>query len=205
LLPVKAKISLHAVLLEKRLDGLTRPDPRQGASVSVACKEDIEAIVEHPEALSKLVVYLNRIRNGDICFCLKQDDKLVSYNWIRFTTCCAYCGRRVGFGFIPLKQSQAFTYDFYTYKKHRGKGLGGYLKSCILFELQSRGITEVLTIIEPANEISLKIHARLDYEPVTVVFGYGIFNWTKTFLGSKKDGLLMRRWVKNVCGTNNND
>jgi len=194
LLPVKSKLKFHALLLGKKLDAPEKPEQMQGVSFSIAGEEEFEAMIQHPEALSKSL-YLRRISNGDICYCLKQNDELVSYNWIRFTSCCAHCGRRVGFEFIPLEKNQAFTYDFYTYKKYRGTGLGGYLKSHLLYDLYSRGITEVLSIVKPSNDISLKIHVRLDYELVTVVFGYCVFNWTTTFLGSKNDVLRMRQWI----------
>ncbi len=202
LLPVKSKMKFQGLLLGKTLDAPAKPEAMEGVTFSVANHDDIVAMKEHPEALAKSL-YDRRIENGDICLCLKKDGELVSYNWIRFTSCCARCGKRVSFSFIPLEKNQAFTYDFYTYKKFRGSGLGGYLKKCLLHELYTRGITEVLSIVKPSNDISLRIHVRLDYDLVTVVFGYCIYSWTKTFLGSKKDILRMRQWVAGLSEASN--
>jgi GNAT superfamily N-acetyltransferase len=193
-LPVKSKLKFHALLLKKKLDSPEKPEARPGLGFSIASENDIEEISEHEEALAKQL-YSRRVSNGDICYCLRKDGELVSYNWIRFTSCCAHCGRRVGFEFVPLERNQAFTYDFYTYKKYRGSGLGGYLKSHLLDDLHARGIDEVLSIVKPSNAISMRIHARLDYEPVMVVFGYSMFNCSKVFIGSEKDLLRMQQWM----------
>ena len=106
---------------------------------------------------------------------------------------------------MPLQQDQAFTYDFYTYIKHRGKGFGACLKSSLLYDLQSRGVNDVFTIVEPSNHISMRVHIKLDYKPVTAVFSYRIFGWAKTFLGSKRDELRMQQWVLNTAEAINSE
>ncbi len=197
LLPIKSKLILRTILFVKKLEVESPPRPLQGVSFRLAGAEELEAINDHPEALSK-TVYSSRIRNGDRCYCLIQDGEVVCYNWVRFSTCCAFCGRRVSFNFMPLSPGQVFVYDLYTYEKYRGKGLGGYMKDCLVYELQSRGLKEILSIVEPANTASVRIHVRIGSKMHALIYGFGLFNWTKTFAAPKRDEESMRQWIEEV-------
>lgn len=193
-LPFASCKRFYAIVLKKPLDEAISLNPVEGARWCLADSTDVEAMIAHPEGLSEKL-YRNRVANGDSCYCLKRDGELLVYNWVRFTACCANCGRHDGFHFLPLQAGQAFTYDFYTYIKHRRQGLGGFLKAALLQDLQSKGVHEVLTIVEPGNESSLRVHMRLGYQPVTTAYGYSLFGVTRSFVGSARETVRLRQWM----------
>ncbi len=196
-LPIKSKLILYSILFVKELGAETCPRDVQGVSFGLAEPEDLEVIKNHPEGLSNRV-YSRRIRNGDQCYCLKRNGEVVCYNWVRFTTCCVFCGRKVSFNFMPLLPGQAFVYDLYTYEQYRGEGLGSYMKECLVYELCSKGIKEMWSIVEPGNSASIRIHIRLGSKMHALVYGFGLFNWTKTFFGSRRDEESMRKWISRL-------
>jgi RimJ/RimL family protein N-acetyltransferase len=194
LAPVRSKYYLNSILLRKRLSGSLEVPASNDYRFDWAGPEDVRYIMAHSEALQGHV-YDNRVTNGDRCFCAKQGGEIVSYNWIRFTSCCALCGFERGLSFLPLQSDQAFTYDFYTYSKYRGKHIGRLLKMHLLHALNEIGINEVYTLIRPHNEISMKIQLRLGYEPVQMIFGYQILKWKKVLYGSARDNQRMSQWA----------
>lgn len=194
-LPLKSKLTHYSLLLRNDLTRSVQPDVDSSSRFSLANAEDLAYITRHPEALAG-AVYSNRLANGDLCFCLKVKGEIVSYNWVRFTNCCVYCGRRSGFEFDKLEEDQAFTYDFYTYEQHRRRGFGTRLKISLLNELAARGVREVRVIVQPGNLASLKVHLKLNYELAGIRFGYGILRWTRTFSGSTRDNRKMAQWIR---------
>lgn len=202
LLPIQSKLSLHAILFVKKLGSEVTPRSARGLSFELAGPEELEFIGNHPEALSKKV-YSSRIRNGDRCYCLLRDGEVVCYNWVRFSSCCVFCGRRTSFNFIPLSPGQVFIYDLYTYEEHRGQELAGHMKDYLMYELQSEGLSETLSIVEPANMASVKIHIRTGSKVRSLVHGFGLFGWTKTISGTKRDEASMRQWVEKVADSLN--
>lgn len=195
LAPVHSKYYLNSILLRKSLTGLSAVPASSEYQFVWAGPEDVRFIMAHSEALQDHV-YDKRVTNGDRCFCVKQGSEIVSYNWIRFTSCCALCGFDRGLTFFPLQSDQAFTYDFYTYSKYRGKHIGRLLKMHLLHALNEIGINEVYTLVRPDNEISMKIQLRLGYEPVQMIFGYQILKCKKVLYGSARDNQRMNQWTQ---------
>lgn len=195
LAPVHSKYYSNSILLRKGLSRLFEVPVSKDYRFDWAGSEDVRFIMAHSESLQDHV-YDNRVTNGDRCFCAKQGDKIVSYNWVRLTSCCALCGFERGLSFFPLQSGQAFTYDFYTYSKYRGKHIGRLLKMHLLHALRETGVNEVYSLVGPDNEISMKIQLRLGYEPVQMIFAYQILKWKKILYGSARDSQRMSQWAK---------
>jgi ribosomal protein S18 acetylase RimI-like enzyme len=195
LAPLRSKYYFNSILLRKRLSESQETPVGNGCRFGWATPEDIRAIATHTEALDE-DVYAGRVANGDGCLCAKLGNEIVSYNWIRFTSCCVLCGFHREIGFLPLEPGQAFTYDFYTYSKYRRKHIGSSLKVFLLGALKQRGIQEVCTLVRPHNEISMKIQLRLGYEPVQMFYGYQLAGWKKVFSASACDRRRMKQWVQ---------
>lgn len=192
--PVASKYSHNSILFRKDLsrpDAVSRPG---GYDFRLANAGDLEFIASHREALAK-DVYAARLKRGDRCYCLARGDEVLSYNWVASSLCCVLCGFRRGIEFLPLKGSQAFTYDFYTYESNRGGGLGSLTKNLLLQELARQGVREVFTLVMPYSTASLKIHLKTGYEPLCMVYGYRLLGWSRTYFGGQEDKHWLDRWI----------
>jgi len=169
-----------------------------GLSLSLASADEIRAIASHAEAL-RGADYQDRVRKGDVCYLLKANGEIVSYNWIRFDRCCVFCSYQWEIGFLPLNERQAFTYDFYTYRKHRRAGYGSLLKQHMLSDLRERGIQEVFSIVYRHNYDSLRIHLRLHYDVRYLFNGYQLLSWTRYRLIPKSRLRGLPVWVDHFC------
>lgn len=163
-------------------------------SFGIATPDDIDFIMRHPEALPA-DVYQRRLSNGDRCYCMKRDREIAACNWVRFSSCCVLCGFANGFQLQPLGAGQAFTYDLYTYEAYRREGIGLAIKIAVMHELARDGFREVCALVAPHNTGSLKIHLRLGYLPVRMVYGYRIGSWSNTFQGQDRHKVWLDRWI----------
>lgn len=194
LFPSRSKYRNNAILLVRHINNASLKTEAGKYQFGWAEQNDINRIASHPEARSK-DVYQTRLEKGDRCFCIKCNDEIIGYNWIAFQRCCHLCGSCYEFEFFPLNRNQAFTYDYYIYQKYRGQGMAISLKKQLIIALKSDGIDEIYTLVEPTNVPSMKIHLRLGYEPVCMVYSYRILNWRKSFthLSGNQDSL--NKWV----------
>jgi hypothetical protein len=181
-------------VLAKNISGArARPLP-DGLTFFVLGDDDIRRLAKHEEARNK-IDYFDRVRNGDICYGLSRDGELLTYNWIRFNRCCVFCSYAWELGFLPLSETQAFTYDFYTYKAQRKNGYGTLLKEHLLAELNSKGIDEVFSIVYRSNYASLSIHFRLDYEVRYLFNGYQLLDRSSHILIPPDDLPRLGEWI----------
>ena len=96
--------------------------------------------------------------------------------------------------FLPLAMNQAFSYDLYTYREHRGRGIATLLKALVYQRLEEIGIKETFSLVSPDNKPSLRLRVLLGEQPERMVYGYRIRNWQKTFLGPTRDVWLQQWW-----------
>lgn len=194
LTPVPVKYCHNAILMKKTPDEAMSPTVPDGHDFRPATRSDLDFIIKHPEALVR-DVYTRRLNRGDQCYCLSDGKEILSYNWVAFSSCCVLCGFTHGIEFFPLSEGQAFTYDFYTYKSRQGGGFGTLAKNLLVSTLARQGIREIYTLVMPYSTASLKIHLRLGYEPVCMVYGYRILGWNRTFYGKPQDKAWLDEWI----------
>jgi hypothetical protein len=68
-------------------------------------------------------------------------------------------------------------------------------KNLLLQELSRQGILEVYTLVKPHSAASLKIHLKLGYEPLRMVYGYRLLGWSRTYYGQPKDKAWLDAWI----------
>lgn len=192
--PVTEKYGHNSILFKKVLNERETIAVPAGYEFRLAGTGDLAAIAGHPEALAA-AVYAKRRERGDRCYCFSDGEGIVSYNWVARRRCCVLCGYARGIEFLPLRTDQAFTYDFYTYKTRRGSGLGSLTKRLLVQALEREGVREVYTLVMPYSTASLKIHLRLGYEPVCMVYGYRVLGWSRTFYGKPGDRRWLDEWI----------
>jgi L-amino acid N-acyltransferase YncA len=192
--PVTGKYSHNSILFRKVLDDRKRIEVPAGYEFRLAGPEDLSSIIAHPEALAA-AVYAKRLASGDQCYCLSDGTGIVSYNWVARAHCCVLCGYDRGLEFFPLGTHQVFTYDFYTYRARRGGGLGSLAKNLLIQALGRESLREVYTLIMPYSTASLRIHLRLGYEPLCIVYGYRMLGWNRTFYGKPGHKHWLDAWI----------
>lgn len=127
------------------------------------------------------------------------------YVWFSFKTCGLFFGTQNEVQFLPLKHFQAYSYNLYTYKKFRQKGIASQLHKFCNIYLKNKGIKERLCVIGPSFVGSMKISLSNGFEPKRMVFVYGYKNIIKVFLGSDNHVAklnLWKNWFKATYGIN---
>jgi len=194
-LPVQKK-HLHNTLLLRcdlaRWRGATTSG--SGASVGPASVEDLRFIGSHPESLPG-VVYSRRIDRGDTCYVMRREGEILGYNWVSHTTAAVMRGFDLEIDFLELGPGERFTYDFYVYRELRGGGHGGSLKRMLLGQLAAEGGEQVMSLVDPENIPSLRVHHRLGYVPIDVVYGYRVGGWRRSWFGGSPDSAELAEWM----------
>jgi len=184
----------NSILLVKRLNGEISEYKPDNLEFKWAGDDELEYIGSHVEARNRHV-YQNRLENDHRCFCMLDNNEVIGFNWFAFHKCCHLCGSGYEFEFYPLRQDQAFTYDFYIYNRYRGQKFGKLLKKQLLLQLLKDNVCEVFTLVEPSNEISMKVHLSLDYRPVCMVYSYRFMSWRRSFLNPSGAHDSLNKWV----------
>jgi len=183
------KIYQQTLLLRKHLVSQKRlkdvksqlPD---NITIGLLGENVLTQMLAHKEALPEYV-YHQRLKNGDVCYYQLDNGVLVNYNWISFTKCSTYRGFDKEIYYLELTRSQAFTYDFYTYKCARRQGYGSSLKEYLIADLAESGIKEIYSSVEPENRKSLNIHLRFGYQLVNVVQNFRLMHWSFSIWAGK--------------------
>lgn len=189
------------ILLRRPTADAPRIETDMGYEFVLASAEDLAAISDHREAL-RADIYRARLAAGDRCYCLKQGSTIVCYNWVRSIDCCLLCGFPQAIHFLPLPARQAFSYDLYTYETYRGRGIASVYLTRLIEQLAREGVTEVRTLIAPHNTASLKVHLRLGYDAICMVYAYRVWRWRKTWYGSERCRVWIDDWIdtlRSVC------
>jgi len=196
LAPTGWKFYNRSIMMRKTISvnvGVVVPDDFQYAWAGA---KEIRFMDAHPEATSS-TAYERRIQRGDSCLCLKKNGELVGYHWIAWRSGCLYCGfsSKHEITFLPLQQYQAFTYDLYVYEAYRGRGLGTLFRKLMLEVLRRKGIKEVLTLIDPENQVSLRLSLSFGYEPLCMAYSFRIRQWSTMLFGPQDDKRL-KKWIE---------
>ena len=192
---VLSKYTAHPTLLIREISNLDKISLPTDFTVKIASNAEIAQLAEHDEGLP-LEVYQNRQLQGDRCICIYNKNELVSYNWLTFSRAGIYLGFKKEISFLNLLHNQVFSYDFYTYKKHRNMGYGTLLKSCIFQYLFSQNIDEILTCVHPDNGASLAVHVKQGYNLKRMVFCARIMEWNVSFFSNPKETKVYQAWFR---------
>ena len=193
--PVQKKHLHNTLLLRCELAGW-RGARTSGSDVIVsrASVEDLDRIRSHPESLPD-AVYSRRLDQGDTCYVMHRQGEILGYNWVSNTTAAVMRGFDLEIDFMNLGPGERFTYDFYVYRELRGGGHGGSLKRMLLGQLAAEGSERVMSLVSPENIVSLRVHHRLGYVPVDMVYGYRVGHWRKSWFGGSPDSGELEEWM----------
>lgn len=196
LLPTGWKYWGNSVLLKTPIGDsgpVSLPEPYTWAW---AGPEEIDFLDRHPEATSP-TAYARRAARGDRCLCIKQGTEIVGYRWVSLGICCVLCGfgPDMEISLFPLRPGQAYSYDLFTYRKYRGRGIATMLMKLLFRALQEEGVREVLSCVSTDNHVSLRLQMRLGAQPQRMAYNYRIRSWSKTFLGQEGDRKLTE-WMQ---------
>jgi GNAT superfamily N-acetyltransferase len=189
-----SKYVQDALVMKTVLREVAYPECAQTCQLDLLDDSVLAQMIAHPEGLPESV-YRRRLAQGDICYIQKVDGTLVSYNWVSLTRCGTYVGFDKEAIFRALSDIQCFTYDFYTYKAYRNKGYGFLLKNYLLADLYRRGRQELLNCIEPTNDISLRIHFKLNYQLDSIVTNFRLMKWCWTNHSTPRRKALVENWM----------
>ena len=192
---VSDKFCMHTIMLKKQLSTENKTSQPVDFELGIAEHDVLASIMSHPESLAESV-YHRRIEMGDTCCYLKVNGQLASYNWMSSSHCGIFRGFDKIINFKKLLPQQVYSYDFYTYKKQRGKGYGSILKTYFFPHLASLGKTEVFTCIEPDNKESLAVHFKYGYLPVSMVHNFRLLDWTYTIRGNRRSNRRLGKWYQ---------
>ena len=162
------------------------------------CDEDqLHQIRDHPEA-RRASVYDRRLEKGDRCFGLARSGQVLCSNWVSFDRASALVGQDPEIQFRTLEDQECFTYDFYTPRAYRGRGLGSVTKRALLSTLEQEGIGQIYSLVDPRNAPSTLVHLRLGYVPSDEVYLYRFAGNCYAF--QRPVGKNVRQWLEGSTG-----
>jgi hypothetical protein len=194
-IPKKYKLQFMGILLQKNLHSPLLPVKAEGYELKEAEEKDIRYLGNHEETLD-YDIYKYRHLKGHLCFCAKKNNEVICYVWISPKVCGLFFGTEKEIEILPLKSNQVFSYDLYTYKKYRHKGIASQVQNFTNKSLTQKGVTERLSIISPSNISSMKIQLRAGFEPLRMIYLFGIKKYKKVFLGTTKKSNKLEQWKK---------
>ncbi|MDQ2075200.1 hypothetical protein [Marinimicrobium sp. ABcell2] len=152
----------------KQPEGLTlRPIERQ----------ELENYVAQYNTHMTLKSINKSLQNNDVCIGAFINDELCSYAW--FAEQPSVCS----FGLVTtFSKNYAYTYDNFTFPKHRGKGLQPWIKNYALDFYKKQGREGIITAIYSNNFSSRRATASAGAR----VAGYFIYFIGKKFYFRKK-------------------
>jgi Acetyltransferase (GNAT) family len=119
---------------------------------------------------------LEWLKTGLKCFGVRYKGEVVSYVWCNFRECHYYLNP------FPLKENEAYLFNSYTIRAHRGKNIAPYTRYRLYKELARTGRTNLYSITTYFNTSSRRFKEKLNARPAGLYFYVGLFKkWGRNF------------------------
>ncbi|MFC2164289.1 GNAT family N-acetyltransferase [Acidobacteriota bacterium] len=146
-------------LIQERKDTDDPPDIKDNIeeyTFQFMVPEDIEILPESEELSRSKSVFRKRLDKGNKCFCAQHHGQIVAYTWFDFEAC------RFIEPLFNLKENEAYLFDMYTLKSHRGKNIAPHLRYKSYEALNEMGRDTFFSISEYFNAPAIKFKKKLN-------------------------------------------
>jgi len=170
------------IFLEMELkDSISVQEQAPGIHLVRVGKEDLEKVGKYLYKWFEKEEALKRLEAGDVLLVVKDEEKMVFYQWIDFGEIdLPYLDLSF---FIP--DGTACMAYMYTEPEYRGKGVASKAKPLVFKFLRKNGILRAFSVIAPNNAESLRINNKFgfkEYQTVTYWrFLFLKYYWVKDF------------------------
>ena len=103
-----------------------------------------------------------RIADGDVCWVARIGGEVVYQMWVSIGSTYSYTLDR----HFPLAATDVVEYGAYTVPAHRGRNIHSAVVSHVLAVLRERGMKRIVSVMEPDNEIALRMPRKLGLKTV---------------------------------------
>jgi ribosomal protein S18 acetylase RimI-like enzyme len=182
----------HILVMKKKIGNDRFNFTMEGFEFSQAGEKDIQYIINHSES-TRVNRYSQRLSNDHTCYCVKQDGKVVGYQWIEYDFCRVNFATDREVDFFPLKRGQAFLYDIFIFRESRRSGVAYFLGLKTFSELENQKIQELFVNVSVGNIASIALLLKSGFEPIRMVYYYGFSRWKKIFTG-RDNTKRMKEW-----------
>jgi hypothetical protein len=117
--------------------------------------QDMKEMSEIPFRNISEEMLLKRLRDGNLCFGIKYQDRLAAFIWCDLKS-CNFKGC-----YLTLKEDEAYIFDVFTLIPFRRKGIASYLRHDINKELAKFGRYKFYSVSEYFNIPSVKFNNKL--------------------------------------------
>ena len=167
----------RAILIERGLDASV-PDATARVPVTVSLLREAEVdeyLALRPD--SDPVAIRRRLRDGERCFAVRCDGRLVSVAWVATgSVWIEYLGR-----YMPLAAEEAFAYEAFTAPAYRGYNVGGPRAVEETRVLRAAGCRRLLAIVSPEDPSARRQAAKLGWQPCGMIGYVKLGPWRHDF------------------------
>jgi hypothetical protein len=155
---LKSLVTKTVHLEAKNIVDRLEPDPE--FTFRFLSADEVRAFASDPR--NELgTAFISRAEAGhDLCFAALYGDRLAAYGWYALGSIEAQHGGGLAMSFPA---NMAYMYKCFTHPDFRGKRLNGLVMGLALQELASRGVEQLIAMIEWTNWASLKSCYRLGF------------------------------------------
>ena len=120
---------------------------------------------------------LARFNEGQKCFGVKYQGKIVAFTWSNFESCHDPLYK------FPLRDDEAYLWDAFTVPSFRGKGIAPYLRFRFYKELETLGRNKSYSISLYFNKPAINFKKKLNARPI--LLGINLASPRKRYLSLK--------------------
>jgi len=153
------------------------PDDFKGFTFGILDEEEIGIIANIPRRGIDSGVQIERHKKGMPCFGVKSNGEIVAFNWANLKECHSKWHR------FSLKEDEAYLFDMYTLKSHRGKNIAPFLRHRTYRALKGMGKTKFYSYSSFLNKSAVRFKKKLNARIL------------KLYLFVELFGMFERSWV----------
>ena len=124
--------------------------------VSLLRNEDMKYISAIPGKEESEEQLIERLKKGNLCVGIKQNDNLAGFTWCNLTEFAVKGNMK------PLKSDEAYLFDAYTLGPFRGRGIAPFVRYQCYKEVAKLGKTKLYSVSGAYNKSSLKFKTKLN-------------------------------------------
>jgi GNAT superfamily N-acetyltransferase len=162
-------------------------------TISLLDKTEVNQFIEFRPDIDQADI-LKRFHNNEMCFVVRNDNRIISAVWVRTTQAFVeYLGREV-----YLAPDEAYVYDTFTAPEFRGYSIPVARFSYLSQYLRDLGYHRLIIVVFPENRPGLRNAEKTGFIPIGKMGYFRLGQWCYYFCLLKKESRIPGRFLE-VC------
>ena len=144
----------------------------EGFEFSAFGRDDVRAIsvLEERKRYVNERYVIHNLNKGDACLGVKHRGEIVAFTWYSLARCASRLHP------VTMKENEAYLYDMYVLKAHRGSNVAPALRYRNYEVLRGMGRDTFYSVTELSNPASMRFKQKLGARPVLLGIYIGLFD-----------------------------